>query len=163
MAKAAQENCALMPTKNMTSLQNFRHRVVLTHGQTEGVDVDDKSSANIVLTRTAIQGVYASINPVKGTFFLNGFALEENRNAASHYICIRYNRDIDITGFAWLYEKRPSGRRWYKVLSVQEQGERERYWQIQVRLQQKSDIATEPAAPKQMRDDLLALPDGVTL
>lgn len=152
-----------MPSRNMTSLNNFRHRVVLAHGQTEGVDVDDPSSANIVLKRTAVQSVFASITPVRGSFFLNGFALEENRNSPSHYICIRYNRDIDISGFAWLYEDRPSGRRWYKVIFVQEQNERERYWQLQVRLQQKSDIATEPAAPTLMKQDFLALPDGVKL
>jgi hypothetical protein len=163
MAATAQKDCALMPTKNMTSLNNFRHRVVLARGQTDTVDVDDPTSANIVLTRTAVQRVYASITPTKGQFFLNGFALEENRNAASHYICIRYNSSIDITGFAWLYEERPSGRRWYKVLSVQEQSERERFWQIQVRLQQKSDLATEPAAPALMKNDYLDLPDGVKL
>lgn len=153
-----------MPTKNMTSLNNFRHRVVLAHGVTEPVDVDDLSSANIVLSRTAVQKVWASITPTKGTFFLNGFAMEENRNAASHYICIRYNRDIDITGFAWLYERRPSGKRWYKVLSVQERDERQRYWQIQVRLQQKSDVAVEPAEAQDGVDsDFLALPKGAKL
>lgn len=152
-----------MPKQNTTSLNNFRHRVVLASGQTEGVDVDDPSSANIVLKRTAVQSVFASITPVRGSFFLNGFALEENRNNPSHYINIRYNRDIDITGFAWLYEDRPSGRRWYKILLVQEKDERERFWVLQVRLQQKSDLATEPAAPQLMKDDFLALPDGVKL
>lgn len=149
-----------MPTKNMTSLQNFRHRVILAHGVTNPIDVEDTTTANIVLTRTAVKAVWASITPTKGTFFLNGFAMEENRNAASHYICIRYNRDIDITGFAWIFEDRPSGRRWYKVTSVQEQNERERYWQIQVRLTQKSEFAPEPQKKK---DNFAKLPDGAKL
>lgn len=150
-----------MPVKSMVSLQNFRHRVVLATSYTESADADDPTSTDIVLTREFVQEIYASITPVKGTFYLNGFALQENRNAFSHYICIRYNRNIDITGYAWIYEKRPSGKRWYKVLSVQEQGEKERYWQIQVRLQQKSDIAGDPAEHKD--GDFLALPEGVKL
>lgn len=150
-----------MPTKNMTSLNNFRHRVVLAHGRTESDGLNDSQSANVVLTRTGVRSVAASITPIKGSFFLNGFALQENRNAASHYVCIRYNRDIDITGFAWLFEDRPSGKRWFKVLDVQEQGERQRFWQLQCRLQQQSDIASEPAEPKD--EEFLELPKGVRL
>jgi hypothetical protein len=147
--------------KTMTNLGSFRHRVVLATSYTESDDKSNPESVNIVLTRTGVKSMAASITPVKGSFYLNGFALQENRDAFSHYICIRYNRDIDITGAAWIYEERPSGKRWYKVLSVQEQGERERYWQIQVRLQQKSDLATEPAQPN--KDGYLALPSGVKL
>lgn len=147
-----------MPSKNMTSLNNFRHRVTLTHGQTEA----DDDTPNIVLRRTGVRNVAASITPIKGSFFLNGFALQENRNVASHYVVIRYNRDVDITGFAWLFEDRPSGKRWYKVLEVQEMGERERFWQMCCRLQQKSDVASEPSKPKE-DDGVLQLPSDVRL
>lgn len=151
-----------MPKQNMTSLNNFRHRVVLATSYTESDGVNDGESANIVLTRKEVKNIIASITPTKGTFFLNGFALQENRNAASHYICIRFNRDIDITGFAWVYEDRPSGRRWYKILSVEEMAEKQRFWMLQSRLQQKSDLATQPATEKPS-SDFLALPNGVEL
>lgn len=150
-----------MPKQNITSLNNFRHRVVLATSYTE-LASDDISNTDIVLARKEIQSVFASITPVKGSFYIGGFAMQENRNAFSHYIAIRYNPNLDITGFAWLYEDRPSGKRWYKVLSVEEMGEKERFWIIQVRLQQKSDLANPPGEEKK-QDGFVALPDGARL
>lgn len=144
-----------MPIKNMTSLLNFRHRVVLATSYTESPTPD---STDIVLVREAKGEIWASINPTKGTFFVNGQAMQENRNAASHYIVIRYNRDIDITGYGWIYEKRPSGMRWYKITSVEEMGERQRYWQLQVRLTQKGETVNPPGETKYAE-----LPEGARL
>jgi hypothetical protein len=130
-----------MSKQNMTSLLNFRHRIVLSRSYTESPTPE---STDIVIVREAIKEVWASVTPVKGSFYVNGQAMQENRNAFSHYIVIRYNRDMDITGYAWIYETRPSGKRWYKVLAVEEMGERERFWQIQARLTQKSDLVNPP-------------------
>lgn len=151
-----------MPKQNITSLNNFRHRVVLATSNTELASSEDETNTDIVLVRKEIKSVCASITPVKGTFYIGGFAMQENRNAFSHYIAIRYNRGLDITGFAWIYEDRPSGKRWYKVLAVEEMGERARYWSIQVRLQEKSDLANPPGEEKGS-DGFAALPDGVRL
>lgn len=129
-----------MATANLTALRNFKHRVELTTSYTASVnDVD------IVLVREKRKTVLASITPVRGEFYLNGIAQQENRNAYSHYIIIRFNRDMDITGYAWIYEERPSGNRWYKVISVEELGEKQRYWQICCRLVQKAEDADVPS------------------
>ncbi len=147
--------------KSPTALSKFKHRVVLASSYTEGQEKDNPASADIILKRTIVKEVSAAISPIKGSFYLNGFAMEENRNLPSHSIYIRYNRDIDITGFAWVYEERPSGRRWYKVLTVQEVEEQQRFWQFKVRLQQKSEAAVEPV--KEKKDDFLQLPKGARL
>lgn len=128
-----------MPMKSMTTLGNFRHKVTLSSSYTEG-----ENAIDLVLVRTAVKEVWASITPVRGAFYINGIATEESRNSYSHYIVIRYNRDMDISGYAWIYEDRPSGKRWYKVISVQELGERQRFWQITTRLVQKAEDVAEP-------------------
>lgn len=156
-----------MPKQNITSLNNFRHRVVLATSNTE-LASEDETNTDIVLVRTEVTSRFASITPVKGSFYLNGFAMQENRNAFSHYIALRYDRELDITGFGWIYEIRPSGKRWYKILAVEEMGERERYWCIQVRLQQKSVLANPPGSEERTKeesknDGFIALPDGARL
>lgn len=139
----------------MTSLSNFKHRVTLSSSRTEPFGKSD-----VILVREGIQTVYASITPVRGEFYINGIAQQESRNAYSHYIVIRYNRNMDISGYAWLYEDRPSGKRWYKVISVQEINERERFWQISARLVQKSEIVAEPTKTIL---EAAKLPDGASL
>lgn len=144
-----------MPKQNTTSLFNFKHRVVLAHSYTEA---PEEGSTDIVLIRKAKKEVWASITPVKGNFYLNGFAMNENRNAFSHYIVIRFNREMDVTGYGWIYEERKSGRRWYKVTAVEEMGEKERFWQIQCRMTQKSELANPPGDER-----LVELPQGARL
>lgn len=145
-----------MAKQTNTSLGRFKHRVTLATAKIEQAD----DGANIVLSRRAIGEVWASIAPVRGSYFLGTFAMMEGRENPSHWIVIRYNRDIDITGYGWLFERRPSGKRWYKIVLVQEVEEEGRFWVIQARLEQKSDTAPEPTKPAH---GFLRLPDGVKL
>lgn len=148
-----------MPRK-MTALKNFRHRVTLASGYTEAT----KDETDIVLVRGERNTVYASICPVRGEFYINGIATQESRNSYSHNVVIRYNRNIDITGYGWLYETRPSGNRWYKIISVQEIEERERFWQISARLVQKSEDALPPSKEaSKVFVEVGKLPEGASL
>lgn len=144
-----------MAKGNMTNLARFRHRIVLATSFVASVNETD-----IVLVREQVKEVWASITPVRGEFFINGIAQKENRNSYSHDIVIRYNSSMDISGYAWIYEDRPSGKRWYKVTSVQEIDERGRFWCIQARLVQKSD---EAQIPSQNIEDFAKLPAGAVL
>lgn len=144
-----------MSKSNMSNLGKFTHRVVLAKSFVAPINETD-----LVLVKEKITEVWASIVPVRGEFFLNGIAQQEHRNAYSHYIVIRYNRNMDITGYAWLYEKRPSGNRWYKVTAVQEIEEKQRFWQIQARLVQKSEFAQQPS---ESNDTIASLPAGASL
>ena len=146
-----------MAKQTNTSLGRFVHRVQLTTSKIELASDQE----NIVLARHSVGEVWASITPVRGSYFLGTFAMMEGRENPSHWIVIRYNRDIDITGYGWLFERRPSGLRWYKIVLVQELNEDGRFWIIQARLEQKSDVAPEPT--KKPDYGFQKLPDGVKL
>lgn len=120
------------------SISSFYHRVALASAN------DDSANGQLIVSKTGVITVWANIEPVRGAAYVNGIAIRENLDNYSHNIIIRFIQTLDISAYAWLYEERPSGRRWYKVLSVEEVGERQRFWKMQCRLQQKSVNAVAP-------------------
>lgn len=141
--------------KTIVRISDLKHRVTLCSARDETAN-----SVEILLKRVGVFNAWAAIAPVRGQFFAGGYAEKESRENYSHNVWIRFRPGIDITAWAWVYEHRPSGARWYKVLSVEEVKESGRFWRMQCRLSQKGDDVVEPASGAGAFD-YSPLPDGV--
>lgn len=143
--------------KTVIGISDLRHRVTLCSAKDETVN-----NVDIMLKRVGVFDAWASIQPVRGQFFAGGYAEKESRDHYSHHVWIRFRSDLDITAWAWVYESRPTGARWYKVLAVEEIDENGRFWRMQCRLSQKSEDAVKPASGAGAFDTL-PLPEGVRI
>lgn len=149
--------------KRAVGIKDLSHRITLCSARDETIN-----SVEILLKRVGIFEAWAAIAPVRGQFFAGGFSVKEGREHYSHNIWIRFRPDMDITAWAWIFEPRPSGARWYKVLAVEERDEAGRWWVMQCRLSQKGDDVVMPAKqdnahPAKSPFDCAPLPDGVRL
>ena len=138
----------------MRRVAEYRHKVTLCRARDQVVGQD------IFVARDEIFTANASIVAVRGSYFLNGFAVDEGRNLYSHNVFLRVDPKYDITGSAWVFERRvKTPSRWYKVLSVQDSKEDGYEWRLLCRLVQKSD----DIAPTQLEDRIHRLPEGIRL
>lgn len=140
----------------MMRIAGLDHRISLCtmHDVVEEV----AGSGVMSLRREAIAEQWAQIVAKAGSFFTReGQAIEpgrETRQVRTHQIVMRYRADLNVSGSAWVYERRrKSSPRWYKVLGVSDNG---LYFTLDVRLVERSDLAPTPVAP-------VASPDAQTL
>lgn len=119
---------------------SLKHRVVLCSAYDEAV-----TETKVLLMRQRVVESWAGIIPVHGTFLLNGYAVREARESPSHYIRLRWGPDLDISGYAWVFEQRwRSGARWFKILDVTEDDEAARFWRLDARLVERGGEADRP-------------------
>lgn len=102
----------------------------------------------IDIVRKEVFECWADIYAVRGTFkSRQGYVIRDpnNEEYRSHVITIRDRRDIDFTGYAWIYEKRMKSQpRWYKILSVADIDETGIWLEFEVRLVEQSDKTVAP-------------------
>lgn len=119
--------------------------------------------SEIKLIREDILATWAMIEVKKGSMFVNGAAVRDNRNARTHCIYIRYRSDLEITGYAWIYEERHlSPPRWFKILTVQEtESGGSPLYEFDCRIVERGDDLAEPV--EEGSGPAVGLPHGVNL
>ena len=154
-----------MPIKSGNgSLISLAHRVVLCSMQ----DVVEKDGT-MTLAREKVSERWAAIIQKKGSFFTReGRAVEpgkDPRSQRTHIITIRFDASIEISGAAWIYERRlKSAPRWYKVLDVSDDAGQ--WYNFDARLVERNDTASPPVAQSDAGLSALGaqpLPEGVKL
>lgn len=149
-------------------LADFGHRVQVCTMEDVRVSNDTMS-----LIRKDVYKCWARIEPVRQTMFTRkGFAAQDPIDERTHEIYIRYNRNIDFTSSAWMFEaRRKSPPRWYKLLRYVVFREEAEYIQFDAKLVEQSDMAVRPLTHEQQRQeaekkkftDAAPLPQGVKL
>lgn len=110
---------------------------------------DTFTQEGVLMKRAGIMPTWAYIEAKQGSSFsLFGAAVGDPQSVKTHIIGLRYRSDLDISNLAWIYEdRRKSGPRWYKVLSVAEKEYRSELWTVlDCRLVEKGNLAAEPAS-----------------
>lgn len=141
-------------------IADYTHRIVLCSGYDEIA-----GAAQVFQSKYAIAEVWACIKEVRTTFHVGsrGTDVEEGKDRYSHNITIRWRPDLNITGHAWVYEKRvKTGGRWWKVIGIKETDESQLEFVLQARLAEKSDFVAAPTAPAPT-SGATPLPAGVRL
>lgn len=140
----------------MRAIADRSHRVTICSGQ----DVVNEAG-ELRLTRVGAWDCWASIVARRpSAFSAAGYAIKEPRESASHEIAIRYRTDKLISAGAWVYEaRRKSAPRWFKVLSIRQEGEE---LILSCRLIERSDEALAPVESAAALGPA-ALPPGVRL
>lgn len=115
--------------------------------------------------RKDVATVWGSIEAkASSTFSRHGAAMKDSRNKQTHIIMVRYNWDMNISAYAWLFEeRRKSSPRWFKVLSAKEtEGKGSQMLMLNCRLVERAD---DVALPEEDKPFNLAtgLPEGVKL
>lgn len=119
---------------------DFKHRCALCSAHDVNVD-----EIKVLLVRQKVIEFWGRIDPVRGSFMMSGHAERESRDNHSCLIWMRWAPSVDISGYAWVFEERKrSGCRWYKVLSVREENDASRFWRIEARLEERSGDAVRP-------------------
>lgn len=140
-------------------LKKFKHRLVVCSQDDVVVDAGEMS-----LSRKGVYEGWAAITPRRSsTWSEQGNAVMDPANLRSHIIIMRYRADVDITSFAWLYEKQlKSPPRWFKILTVVDENENSEYFKFECHLVEKGEdnIVT----PEGRKMDIASpLPHGVSL
>lgn len=138
------------------TIADFKHRIRLC--TMSDVVINE---TEISLNREMRTHCWAKIEESRGSAFASGVVVGESREKESHKITVRYNADLLVSVYAWVYEeRRKSPPRWYKVLSVRDVGENGEFTEFSCRLVEKNDLAPKPS---NVIGDAVSLPQGVRL
>lgn len=122
-------------------ITDLKHWVVLCAQH----DIVMQADGTMVLAREGIAGMWAMIVPKRGsTFSREGYVVQDpgggKREIRSHIVTIRQRADLDITAFAWVYErKRQSPSRWFKLLGTMDTHEDGRFTSLDVVMLERGD------------------------
>ncbi len=121
----------------------LKHRVAICSAHDVAL-----TTTQVILERQKAFETWARIEPMRGQAWMKNISLDDNRENHSHMIWIRWAPSFDISTYAWVFEQRAaSGGRWWHVLSVREENDRARWWQLLCRLVEKGDTR-QPDEPK---------------
>lgn len=134
-------------------ISHLRHRVQLCSQK------DIVEDGNFFLVREGVLETWAEITEKKTQVFSPGGEAIDERDKRSHIIRIRYRHDLEISVYAWIFERRmKSSPRWFKILKVsQTEDSGSPFYIFDVRLVERSDTSVEPIDQGPAKD----LPDGV--
>lgn len=143
-------------------IADFRHRVAICTMQ----DVVE-SNGMMALSRKDVYHCWAYIDHVRlSAFAKGGFSVKDLIDERTHSIVIRYNRTIDYTTSAWIYEERlQSGPRWFKLLRHVVSNEDGEYLICDAKLVERGDEVRKPVDTDKFATvgGAIPLPAGVSL
>lgn len=141
-------------------MRELKHRVSICSAKDVVVNASE-----MTIKRDAAFDAWAKIEAKAGAqFSVSGFAIQQDRNARTHKIYIKYRRDVEIGSAAWIYEPRlSSSPRWFKIIKVTDMHECGETWCFDCRLVERGDQVETPQSVDAPITNHSPLPAGVKL